>query len=77
MASKWHGQPCPLCGLGTLHDGIKTAVQEYNGYSFSSKNHGVFCDQCADGAGSGNVAHCGAVPRSWTIHPHSTGQALK
>ena len=49
MASKWNGQPCPLCGLGTLHDGIKTAVQEYKGHRFSSKNHGAFCDQCADG----------------------------
>ena len=33
MASKWHGQPCPLCGLGTLH----------------AKNHGAYCDHCADG----------------------------
>ena len=49
MASKWHGQPCPLCGLGTLHDGLKTAVQEYKGHSFSVKNHGAFCDHCADG----------------------------
>lgn len=49
MASKWHGQPCPLCGLGALHDGIKTAAQDYKGHSFSSKNHGAYCDHCADG----------------------------
>ena len=49
MASNWNGQLCPLCGLGTLHDGIKTAVQQYKGHRFNSKNHAAFCDQCADG----------------------------
>lgn len=49
MTSKWNGLPCTLCGAGTLHDGIKTITQEYKGHIFSSKNHGAFCDRCADG----------------------------
>ena len=49
MASKWNGRPCHLCGAGTLHDGVKTITQEYNGHSFSSETHGAFCDHCADG----------------------------
>ena len=49
MASKWNGQPCDLCGEGTLHDGIKTMTQEYKGKTFSSETRGAFCDHCADG----------------------------
>ena len=49
MASKWNGQPCHLCGSGTLHDGVKTITQKYKGHSFSSATHGAFCDHCADG----------------------------
>ena len=49
MASKWNGQPCPLCGAGTLHDGVNTISQEYKGHSLSSETHVSFCDQCADG----------------------------
>lgn len=49
MASKWNGKPCPLCGAGMLHDGIKTIMQEYKGRTFSSESRGAFCDQCADG----------------------------
>ncbi|MFA7241448.1 MAG: type II toxin-antitoxin system MqsA family antitoxin [Sulfuricellaceae bacterium] len=49
MASKWNEQPCPLCGAGMLHDGIKTITQEYKRHIFSSENHGAFCDHCADG----------------------------
>ncbi len=49
MASKWNGQPCCLCGAGTLHDGVKTVTQQYKGQVFSSETHGAFCDHCADG----------------------------
>jgi len=49
MASKWNGQPCYLCGAGTLQDGVKTITQEYKGHIFSSETHGAFCDHCADG----------------------------
>ena len=49
MASKWNGQPCHLCGAGTLRDGVKTITQEYRGHRFSSEAHGAFCDRCADG----------------------------
>lgn len=49
MASKWDGQPCPLCGEGTLRDGVKMVGQEYKGAVFHSETHGAFCDRCADG----------------------------
>lgn len=49
MASKWNGQPCCLCGAGTLHDGVKTIAQEYKGHIFNSETHGAFCDHCQDG----------------------------
>ena len=49
MASKWNGQPCPLCGAGTLHDGVKTITQNYKRRTFSSAMHGAFCDPCTDG----------------------------
>jgi HTH-type transcriptional regulator / antitoxin MqsA len=49
MASKWNGQPCGLCGAGTLHDGVKTITQKYKGQVFSSESRGAFCDQCTDG----------------------------
>lgn len=49
MASKWRGQPCHLCGAGTLHDGVKTIVQKYKGQVFHSEAHGSFCNHCADG----------------------------
>ena len=48
-ASKWNGQPCPLCGEGTLHDGVKTIAQKYKGNVFTSVTRGAFCDHCADG----------------------------
>lgn len=48
-ASKWNGQPCPLCGEGTLHDGMKTVAQKYKGNTFTSTTRGAFCDHCADG----------------------------
>jgi HTH-type transcriptional regulator/antitoxin MqsA len=49
MASKWNGQPCPLCAEGTLHDSVKVISQKYKGKLFASKKRGVFCDHCADG----------------------------
>ena len=49
MASKWNGQHCPLCGVGTLHDGVKTVTQEYKGHTFSSETQGAFCNHCKDG----------------------------
>ena len=49
MASKWSGQPCHLCGEGTLHDGVKLVEQPYKGQIFKSESQGAFCDHCADG----------------------------
>lgn len=49
MASKWNGLACALCGVGGLHDGVKTITQEYKGHIFSSETHGAFCDHCTDG----------------------------
>ena len=49
MAINWNGQPCPLCGAGTLHDGVKTITQKYKGQVFGSATRGAFCDHCSDG----------------------------
>ena len=49
MASKWNGKPCPLCGEGTLRDGVKAMTQEYKGHAYKSKIKGAFCNRCADG----------------------------
>jgi HTH-type transcriptional regulator/antitoxin MqsA len=49
MASKWNGQPCHLCGSGTLHDGVKEIAQEYKRQVYQSQSRGAFCDHCADG----------------------------
>lgn len=49
MASKWNGTPCPLCGVGTLHDGTKTVTQDYKGHRYTSEARGAFCNHCADG----------------------------
>ncbi len=47
--NKWNGQPCPLCGEGTLHDSVKTIAQKYKGNVFTSVTRGAFCDHCSDG----------------------------
>lgn len=47
--TKWNGQPCPLCGEGTLHDSVKTIAQKYKGNVFTSVTRGAFCDHCSDG----------------------------
>lgn len=49
MASKWDGQPCPLCGEGILLDGAKPLAQDYKGHRFTSETRGAFCDHCGDG----------------------------
>jgi HTH-type transcriptional regulator/antitoxin MqsA len=49
MASKWNDQPCPLCGTGTLHDGVKLIEQVYKSKVLKSESVGAFCDHCADG----------------------------
>lgn len=49
MASKWNDQSCHLCGVGTLHDGVKLVEQAYKGKIFKSESRGAFCDHCADG----------------------------
>ncbi|MDD2770209.1 MAG: type II toxin-antitoxin system MqsA family antitoxin [Methylococcus sp.] len=49
MTSRWHEQPCPLCGAGTLRDGVKTVAQNYKGRTFRSETRGAFCDHCGEG----------------------------
>lgn len=49
MTSKWHGQPCPLCGEGTLVDSVRKVEEQYKGHSFASVIGGAFCDHCQDG----------------------------
>ncbi len=49
MASKWHGQVCPVCGVGHLFDGVKSVEQAYKGNVFHSEARGAFCNHCADG----------------------------
>ena len=55
MTNKWNEQPCPLCGSGTLYDGVKAITQNYKGHIFNSETHGAFCDHCADGFAEFNV----------------------
>ena len=61
MASKWNGQACPLCGAGTLLDGVKAITQTYKGHAYASDAHGAFCDHCADGF----VEFDGAEEAAW------------
>lgn len=49
MTSKWHGQPCPLCGKGTLADSIRQTEELYKGRPFSALIQGAFCSHCQDG----------------------------
>jgi HTH-type transcriptional regulator/antitoxin MqsA len=49
MKSKWHGQPCPICGEGTLKDSTKKVEERYKGVSFPLLVRGAFCDCCHDG----------------------------
>jgi HTH-type transcriptional regulator/antitoxin MqsA len=49
MASKWHKQPCPICGEGTLHDQTRKQQIEYRGKRYEYTEQGAFCDHCADG----------------------------
>lgn len=47
--SKWNGQPCPLCGEGTLSDSTKKVEERYKGIPFSTLVRGAFCNHCQDG----------------------------
>ncbi len=47
--SKWNGQPCPLCGEGTLSDYTKNVEERYKGVLFSTLVHGACCNHCQDG----------------------------
>lgn len=49
MTSKWHGQPCPLCGEGTLADSSRQTEERYKGRSFAVLIQGAFCNHCQDG----------------------------
>lgn len=49
MKSKWHKQPCPLCGEGTLLDSTRKTQEQYKGAPFVSLVRGAFCDHCRDG----------------------------
>ncbi len=56
MASKWDGQSCPLCGAGTLRDGVKAVAQDYKGHTFTSETRGAFCNRCEEGFAEFDVA---------------------
>ncbi|OGT87874.1 MAG: hypothetical protein A2286_01340 [Gammaproteobacteria bacterium RIFOXYA12_FULL_61_12] len=49
MKSKWHGQPCPLCGDGILSDSEREVEAWYKGFSFVTRVRGALCDHCHDG----------------------------
>ena len=49
MASKWHGEQCPLCFEGTLRDGKQKRRAEYRGCTYEYAVKGAFCDHCHDG----------------------------
>lgn len=48
-ASKWHGQPCPLCGEGVLKNGTRSMLQTYKGRDYATDAYGAFCTHCGDG----------------------------
>lgn len=49
MASKWHDKQCPLCGEGTLRDGMRKQQLKYHGRAYTYPAKGAFCDHCHDG----------------------------
>src|ERR1019366_2995945 len=49
MNGAWHGKPCPVCGEGTLHDGLRKEFIEYRGHKFGVEQPGAYCDHCDDG----------------------------
>lgn len=49
MTSKWHNQPCPICGEGTLHDQTRKQQVEYRDKFYEYTDQGAFCNRCADG----------------------------
>lgn len=57
MKSKWHKQPCPLCGEGTLLDATRKTQEQYKGEPFVSLVRGAFCDHCHDGFPEFDPAH--------------------
>jgi HTH-type transcriptional regulator / antitoxin MqsA len=48
------GTKCPVCGVGTLHDAIRTESTHYRGREFASKEPGAYCDNCGDGIAYAN-----------------------
>src|ERR1017187_464474 len=49
MCGARHGKPCPVCGQGTLHDGLRKEFIEYRGHKFAVEQRGAYCDHCDDG----------------------------
>ena len=73
MASKWNEQPCPVCGAGTLHDGVKSISQGYKGHRFISKSRGAFCDHCTEGMVDYDAAEEAASGASRGAGANTTG----
>ena len=49
MTHLWNQQPCPVCGEGHLHTGVKAHAQTYKGQVWNTTIAGAFCDHCGDG----------------------------
>jgi HTH-type transcriptional regulator/antitoxin MqsA len=49
MNVSWDNKPCPVCGEGTLHDGVRKELREYRGQSLGVIERGAYCDKCGDG----------------------------
>jgi len=49
VPDKWDGKTCPVCGVGTLQDGVRPESVEYRGRTFKSNQRGAYCDTCSDG----------------------------
>lgn len=48
MNSEWHGNGCPICEAGTLHDQKKSQIQLYRGYRYTSEITEAYCNSCGE-----------------------------
>jgi HTH-type transcriptional regulator/antitoxin MqsA len=46
MNGEWDNKPCPLCGLGTMHDESHAELTDYRGHSYRSLISQATCDNC-------------------------------
>lgn len=48
MNGEWNNKTCPLCGIGTMHDGVSAETSKYRGRVFVSQRAQATCDSCGE-----------------------------